>query len=134
MKTLIDSSDKKVLNQVDEEGRTGLHFACQRERLDVVQYLVDQMDNKQMNIHVTTNVGTYALSWAIKHEEMAKVLLQTGKLVLENMKGVSEFVENPDGSIVFNFRGLNVKLRNLCDYVVKMDSPRVVTSIEMLEE
>ena len=132
MKTLVESSDKKILNQVDEYGQTGLHWACFRGRLDVVQYLVDQMDNKQMNINVTNNYGANALDYAIQHEEMAKVLLQTGKLDLENMQGVSNFVKNPDGSIVFNFRGLNVKLRNLCDYVVKLDSPKVVNSIEML--
>ena len=126
MKTLIDSSDKKVLNQVDEEGRTGLHFACQRERLDVVQYLVDQMDNKQMNINVTNNNGYNALHFAIDHEEIRKVLLQTGQLDIENMQGVSEFVKNSDGSIVFNFYD------GYDDFVFKMDSPKVVNSIEML--
>ena len=134
VKTLIDSCDKKILNMVDKYGDTGLHLACLRGRLDVVQYLVDQMDNKQMNINVTNNYGKNALFFAIQHEEIAKVLLQTGKLVLENMKGVSEFVENPDGSIVFNFNGWNNELQNFCEYVVKMDSPTVVTSIEMLEE
>ena len=124
MKTLVESSDKKILNQVDEDGWTGLHWACNNEKLDVVQYLVDQMDNKQMNINVTDNDGDNALFCAIQHEEIAKVLLQTGKLDLENMQGVSEFVKNPDGSIIFKF----------WDYVVKMDSPTVVTSIEMLEE
>ena len=126
MKTLIDSSDKKVLNQVDKEGRTGLHFACQRERLDVVQYLVDQMDNKQMNINVTNNNGYNALHFAIDHGEIRKVLLQTGQLDIENMQGVSEFVKNSDGSIVFNFYD------GYDDFVFKMDSPKVVNSIEML--
>ena len=128
VKTLIDSSDKKILNKVDEYGNTGLHWACLRGRLDVVQLLVDQMDNKQMNINVTDNAGDNALVWAIQHEEIAKVLLQTGKLDIENMQGVSDFLKNPDGSIVFNFEGLISK------YVVKMDSPTVVNSIEMLEE
>ena len=128
MKTLIDSSDKKVLNQVDEEGRTGLHFACQRGRLDVVQYLVDQMDNNQMNINVTNNDGNNALYWAIQHEEIAKVLLQTGKLDIKNMQEVSDFVKNSDGSIVFKICGL----RNF--YVIKMDSHKVVNSIKELKD
>ena len=51
VKTLVESSDKKILNQVNEYGYTGLHMACSHGRLDVVQYLVDQMDNKQMNIN-----------------------------------------------------------------------------------
>jgi len=132
VKTLIDSSDKKILNQVDKNGWTGLHLACLRGRLDVVQFLVDQMDNKQMNINVTTNGGVNALVHAIQHEEIAKVLLQTGKLDLENMRGVSEFVKNPDGSIDFKFRGYNEKLYKVCDYVVKMNSPIVVASIKKL--
>ena len=86
------------------------------------EFHVDQMDNKQMNINVTDNEGYNALFFAIDHEEMAKVLLQTGKLDLENMQGVSDFVKNPDGSIIFNFRGR----------CVKMDSPTVVTSIQRL--
>ena len=87
-----------------------------------------------MNINVRDNYGENALHYAIQHEEIAKVLLQTGKLDLENMQEVSDFVKNPDGSIIFKFRGYNVKLGKDCDYVVKMDSPTVVTSIEMLEE
>jgi len=134
VKTLIASSDKKILNQVDEDGFTGLHLACNSGRLDVVQYLVDQMDNKQMNINVRDNFGENALHYAIQHEEIAKVLLQTGKLDLENIRGVSEFVKNPDGSIEFKFRGFNLKLQKLCNYVVKMDSTSVVASIKMLEE
>merc|ERR1719491_2056634 len=100
---MIDSSDKKILNEVNESGWTGLHLACFSGRLDVVQLLVDQMDNKQMNINVTDNDGDNALVYAIQHEEVAKVLLQTGKLDIENMQGVSDFLKNPDGSIVFNF-------------------------------
>ena len=84
------------------------------------------MDNKQMNINVTTNDRDNALFYAIQHEEMAKVLLQTGKLDLENMQGVSDFVKDPDGSIVFNFK------RAGATYFVKMDSPTVVTSIQRL--
>ena len=84
MKTLIDSGDTKILNKVDEGGLTGLHLACAYERLEVVQLLVDQMDNKQMNINVTDNGGENAFYWAIQHEEIAKVLLQTGKLLLRN--------------------------------------------------
>merc|ERR1719464_1460863 len=134
VKTLVESSDKKILNQVDEDGWTGLHWACYFGKLDVVQYLVDQMDNKQMNINVTHIDGDNALYFAIQHEEIAKVLLQTGKLDLENMQGVYQFVENPDGFIVFNFKGPNEKLQKLCYYVVKMDSTSVVNFIEMLEE
>ena len=120
VKTLIDSGDTKILNKVDKEGMTGLHLACDSGRLDVVQLLVDQMDNKQMNINVTNNDGDNALFYAIEHIEIAKVLLQTGQLDFENMQGVSELVKNPDGSIIFNF----------CGMCVKMDSPTVVTSIE----
>ena len=123
VKTLIDSGDTKILNKVTKNGWTGLHWACNSERLDVVQFLVDQMDNKQMNINVTNNKGNNALVCAIQHEEVAKVLLQTGKLELENMKGVSDYMKNLDGSIVFNFYDTEN------NYVIKMDSLKVVNSI-----
>ena len=126
VKKLIDSSDKNILNKVDENGWTGLHWACFHGRLDVVQFLVDQMDNKQMNINVTYNGGFNALFHAIQHEEMAKVLLQTGKLDLENMQGVSEFVKNPDDSINFKFLDFGLV------WVVKMDSHTLVASIKWL--
>ena len=73
-------------NKVDEVGYTGLHLACFRGRLGVVQLLVDQMDNKQMNINVKDNEGYNALVFAIQHEEIAKVLLQTGNLDIKNIK------------------------------------------------
>ena len=85
-----------------------------------------------MNINVKDNEGYNALVFAIQHEEIAKVLLQTGQLDIENMQEVDDFVKNPDGSIVFNIRGLNGKLLKFCDYVVKMDSATVVNIIEML--
>merc|ERR1719464_884793 len=59
------------------------------------------------------------------NKEIAKVLLQTGKLELENMKGVSDYMKNPDGSIVFNFYDTEN------NYVIKMDSLTVVNSIAL---
>merc|ERR1711971_116168 len=92
------------------------------------------MDNKQMNINVTTNAGHTALVCAIQYEEVAKVLLQTGKLELENMKGVSDYMKNSNGSIVFKYKGWNKKLGKMCHYVVKMDSPKVINSITESED
>ena len=48
------------------------------------EFHVDKMDNKQMNINVTDNGGENAFYRAIQHEEIAKVLLQTGKILLRN--------------------------------------------------
>ena len=79
-----------------------------------------------MNINVTSKDGNNALYLAIQHEEIAKVLLQTGKLDIKNMQGVSDFVKNSDGSIVFKICGLRG------NYVIKMDSHKVVNSITEL--
>jgi hypothetical protein len=130
VKKLIDSADTKILNKVDKYGLTALQLACARDRLDVVQFLVDQMDNKQMNINVANNFGNTSLVDAIQHEEIAKVLLQTGKLDVENYESVSDYMKMSDGSITFNFRAWNNKLQKFCDYAIKMDSPTVVNSIK----
>ena len=137
VKTLIDSGNKKCLNKIDEYGFTGLHYACYCDRLDVLQFLVDQMDDKQMNINVTDYNEDNALVWSIGHEKIAKVLLQSGKLDITekinkqtNMEGVSDYVKNPDGSIAFKFLGLDCPVSFY--YMVKMDSPTVVNSITRL--
>jgi hypothetical protein len=128
---LLLSGNTKILNKVDKDGDGALHRACADQTFDVVKLLVDQMEEKHMNINVRNIYGDNALVYAIENLEIMQLLVQTGKLDIKRNPCVSNYVDLW-GSISF------VCDTRLCDtdesstgkFVVKMDSRTVVNSIQ----
>ena len=128
---LLLSGNTKILNKVDKDGDGALHRACADQTFDVVKLLVDQMEEKHMNINVRNIYGDNALVYAIENLKILQLLVQTGKLDIKGNNCVSNYV-NLWGSISF------VCDTRLCDtdesstgkFVVKMDSRTVVNSIQ----
>ena len=123
VESLLKSLDSSVLNHADPEnyGKTGLHWACEKNRLEVVKLLVE---DPKIDINVNDKYGYSALAYGIGYEQVARVLLESGKLDIQKMRGVEKFVENAeDGSIQFEFYGR----------LIKMDSPTSVQSISFTQ-
>lgn len=124
------SGNTKILNKVDQDGDGALHTACADQTFDVVNYLVDQMEEKHMNINVRNIYGNNALVYAIKNLEIMQLLVQTGKLDIKRNNCVSNYV-NLWGSISFV---CNTDDSNTGKFIVKMDSFTVVNSIQKFNE
>ena len=65
------------MNHIDSYGWTGLYGACWMEKLEVVKILVD---HPSINLNIKNNDGDNALYWGINNEEIARVLLESGKI------------------------------------------------------
>ena len=122
VKKCLESSNTSVLNRIDADlgDGTGLHFACSRSQLDVVKLLVN---HQQINVNVKNIFGESALHCCIDNKEVATVLLESGKMNFQGMKGVKNFAESENGSFQFEFYSFP---RN---YLIKMDSPTSLNSI-----
>ena len=83
---------------------TGLHLACYNNDPKVVQLLVE---NPNININVKTSSGDNALTYCIFYDDnaVAKILLESGKLNIEGMKGVDKFVQNAEDGFQFEHSG-----------------------------
>ena len=127
---LLLSGNTKILNKVDQDGDGALHTACADQTFDVVNYLVDQMEEKHMNINVRNIYGDNALVYAIENLEIMQLLVQTGKLDIKRNNCVSNYV-NLWGSISFV---CNTDDSNTGKFIVKMDSFTVVNSIQKFNE
>jgi hypothetical protein len=126
VKKCLDSFNTSVLNRIDADGSdfTGLHNACWKDKLDVLKLLVD---HQQINLNVKDRGGNSGLFWCIDKKELATVLLESGKMNFQGMNGVKNFVNRENGSFQFEFSGSR---RN---FLIKMDSPTSLNSIEKLE-
>jgi hypothetical protein len=127
VKKCLDLFNTSVLNRIDDHGSdfTGLHYACINGKLDVLKHLVN---HQQINLNVITISGDSALFYCIHNEEVATVLLESGKMNFQGMNGVKNFVNRENGSFQFEFSG--GWRRN---FLIKMDSPTSLNSIEKLE-
>ena len=114
VESMLKLYDSSFLNQtekleIDEwtNGKheyTGLHFACYNNAPKVVQLLVE---NPYININVETSSKDNALTYGIWHEDnvVAKILLESGKLNIEGMKGVDNYVQNAEDGFQFEHSG-----------------------------
>ena len=123
VKKCLDLLNTSVLNRIAGDGSdfTGLHEACYNAKLDVVKLLVN---HQQINVNVKDRSGNSALYWCIDEKEVATVLLESGKMNFQGMKGVKNFAESENGSFQFEFSGL---MRN---FLIKMESSTTLNSIE----
>ena len=125
---LLLSGNTKILNKVDQDGDGALHIACADKTFDVVKFIVDQMEEKHININVRNIYGDNALVYAIENLEIMQLLVQTGKLDIKRNTCVRNYVDSC-GSISF-----------VCDtdgygkFIVNMDSITVVKSIQKFNE
>ena len=110
-----------VLNKIDTgfHDLTGLHFACYNKDIDIVKVLTK---HQSINLNLKDRSGDSALVWCINNEDVARVLLESGKLNIPEMKGVTNFAKNEDESFQFNY---------LEKYLIKMNS---FTSLNQLRE
>ena len=149
------------INVKDREGKTGLYLACEyldtkferqvqkamaqrstgscirctnaflvNERLELIKLLVEH-PNINMNITVYRTIGV--LGCCIHNEQVARVLLEKGKLEIQQMRDVKNFAKNEeDGSIQFEILAYadSPQDSTYCIwYLIQMNSPTSLKSI-----
>ena len=119
----LKSSKASVLNQTDSIGNTGLHRACWRLKQEIVKMIVAK---KEANVNIKDNGGDNALWLCADNETMAKILLECGRLKIDEMNGIEHFTKNEDGSMEFRYYAREGKFQ------IKMNSSTSVKSIEKI--
>ena len=122
MAKFLKCSKASVLNTASD-GKSGLHWACHENKPEIVKMIVAK---KESDINIKNNYGRNALAYCMEEEkqECAKILLESGKLKFEEMKGVEDLKTNEDGSTDFQFTDKDDK-----KWHIQMNS-NVVVSIE----
>ena len=70
------------------------------------------VENPSINLNIKDNSGDNALNWCIDKEEIARVLLESGKINIEHMKGVENYNQNANGSFEFQYYGSLIKMNS----------------------
>ena len=111
VKKCLDVFNTSVLNKIDpgKYDYTGLHWACENNHIDIVKVLTK---HQSININVKSSGGYSALNWCIGNEDVARVLLESGKLNIPEMQGVTNFAKNEDESFQFNYRGRLIQMNS----------------------
>ena len=83
---------------------------------------------KEANVNIKNNYGNNALYYCADNETIAKILLECGRLKIDEMNGIEHFTKNEDGSIEFQYDAYGGAGR----FQIKMNSSTSVKSIEKI--
>ena len=89
IKNILDTSNKKVLNQLDTLGWTLLIYASAKNKISLVYELVKK---PKVDVNISDDIGMTALMWAIltKNPQVVKMLLTREDLRINEADGTGK--------------------------------------------
>ena len=133
VETMLRSSDGSVLNytDTDDSDKSGLHFACDNKKFEVVKILVE---HPAINLNVKDRDENGAVSLCYPDVKSAKLMLETGRLNLDQDKAVVNLVHKENGTIEFELPywqrdRLNIAPKFCTFLTITMNSEKSVQSI-----
>jgi ankyrin repeat protein len=102
--------------EITENDSVNLLEACRQKQIEVVKVLIG---HPSININVKDRDGRSAFSFSYPDTKLARLLLETGKIDLDQDKAVQNLAQSESGTIQFEFR----------NWLITMNSENSVQSI-----
>merc|ERR1740129_1316543 len=104
---MLSLSYSSILNNkdTDDSDKSGLHLSCENKRIEVVKLLIE---HTAINLNIKDSDENSAFSLCYPNAKLARVMLETGKINLDQDNAVVNLVHKENGTIEFELKDWQV--------------------------